>query len=167
LADSIFNDVSNRYNEIKLKAQGVTFKPKVMAGSNFRGTWYVPSGQNFMGKLFADAGADYFYSKDTTVGSLPLNVETVLKNFSKADIWLNCNFNSLDELLKSDSKHALFNPVKTHKVYNFNKRYLKSSANDFWESAVAHPDLLLSDLISVLHPDLLPNYELVYTEKLK
>ena len=167
LADSIFNAVSNRYNEIKLKAQAVKFKPKVMAGSNFRGTWYVPSGQNFMGKLFVDAGADYFYSNDSTAGSLPLNVETVLKNFSNADIWLNCNFNSLDDLLKSDPKHALFNPVQQNKVYNFNKRYLESTANDFWESAVAHPDVLLADLISVLHPELLPNYELVYTAKLK
>jgi len=142
-------------------------QPNIMEGSNFRGTWYMPSGRNFMGKLFADAGANYFYANDTTAGSLPLNVETVLKNFSQTDFWLNCNFKSIKELVNADSKHGLFRPVKLKQVYNFNKRLLPSTANDFWESAVARPDLLLSDVIAILHPELLPGYELVYAEKLQ
>lgn len=166
-ADSIFADVDKRYNDVKTKAAAVKIKPNIMAGSNFRGTWYMPSGHNYMGKLFADAGSNYFYAKDTTAGSLPLNVETVLKNFSESDVWLNCNFNSLDDLVRSDAKHAYFRPVKLKQVYNFNKRLLPSTANDFWESAVARPDLLLSDVIAILHPEILPGYELVYAQKLK
>ena len=167
LADSIFQAVNKRYNEIKDKAAAVKTKLSIMAGSNFRGTWYMPSGRNYMGKLFADAGAKYFYANDTTAGSLPLNVETVLKNFSETDVWLNCNFKSIDDLVKADQKHAYFRPVKLKQVYNFNKRLLPSTANDFWESAVARPDLLLSDVIAILHPELLPGYQLVYAEKLK
>ena len=167
LPDSIFRDVDKRYTEIKTKAAVIKSKLTIMAGSNFRGTWYMPSGRNYMGKLFADAGASYFYASDTTAGSLPLNVETVLKNFSEADVWLNCNFKSLDDLLKADAKHAYFRPVKLKQVYNFNKRLLPSTANDFWESAVARPDLLLSDVIAILHPDILPGYQFVYAEKLK
>jgi iron complex transport system substrate-binding protein len=167
LADSIFAGVDKRYNDIKAKAAAVKTKPNIMAGSNFRGTWYMPSGRNYMGKLFADAGARYFYANDTTAGSLPLNVETVLKNFSQTDIWLNCNFNSIADLVNADAKHAYFRPVKLKQVYNFNKRLLPSTANDFWESAVARPDLLLSDVIAILHPEVLPGYELVYAQKLK
>jgi iron complex transport system substrate-binding protein len=167
LADSVFSNIENRYNDIKQKVTNIKDKPGIMAGSNFRGTWYMPAGRSFMGQLFADAGSRYFYSNDTTTGSLPLNVEKVLRDFSDADIWLNCNFATLDELIKSDSKHALFKPVQTRQVYNFNKRMLPSGANDFWESAVARPDLLLSDVIAVLHPEILPDYELVYAEKLK
>jgi len=73
----------------------------------------------------------------------------------------------LNELIQADSKHALFRPVALKQVYNFNKRLLPSTANDFWESAVARPDLLLADVIAILHPDLLPGYELVYAEQLK
>ena len=167
LADSIFNSISKNYLEIRAKAIKIVKKPTIMSGSNFRGTWYMPSGQSFMGKLYADAGADYYYAKDTTAGSLALNVETVLVNFSKSDIWLNCNFNSINDLVNADSKHKLFKPVKDHQVYNFNKRMLPSTANDFWESAVARPDLVLSDVIAILHPELLPNYEFFYAEKLK
>ncbi len=167
LADSIFSNIENRYNDIKQKAADIKDKPCIMAGSNFRGTWYMPAGRSFMGQLFADAGSCYFYSNDTTTGSLPLNVEKVLRDFSDTDIWLNCNFATLDELLKADSKHALFNPVKTKQVYNFNKRMLSSGANDFWESAIARPDLILSDVIAILHPEILPDYQLFYAEKLK
>lgn len=166
LADSIFAGVDKRFNDVRAKAADVKTKPNVMAGSNFRGTWYMPAGHSFMGKLFADAGANYFYSNDTTSGSLPLNVETVLKNFAQTDVWLNCSFNSISDLIKADSKHALFQPVKTGQVYNFNKRLLPSTANDFWESAVARPDLLLSDVIAILHPEIMPGYEFVYAQKL-
>ena len=166
-ADSIFSEVDKRYNDIKSKAARVKAKPTIMAGSNFRGTWYMPAGRSFMGKLFADAGARYYFSNDTTSGSLPLNVESVLKNFSQTDVWLNCNFAYLNDLVKADSKHALFRPVKQKQVYNFNKLMLASTANDFWESAVARPDLLLSDVIAILHPDILPGYQLVYAQKLK
>ena len=167
LADSIFTDIEKRYNELKYRALNVSKKPKIMAGNNFRGTWYMPAGRSFMGQLFRDAGGDYFYVNDTTTGSLPLNVETVLKNFAETDVWLNVNFSTIDELIKTDSKHEFFHPVITRQVYNFNKRLLPSSANDFWESAVARPDLLLGDVIAILHPELLPDYEFVYAEKLK
>ena len=167
LADSIFTDIEKRYNELKYRALNVSKKPKIMAGNNFRGTWYMPAGQSFMGQLFRDAGGDYFYANDTTTGSLPLNLETVLKNFAETDVWLNVNFSTIDELIKADSKHALFHPVIARQVYNFNMRLLPSSANDFWESAVARPDLLLGDVIAILHPELLPDYEFVYAEKLK
>jgi iron complex transport system substrate-binding protein len=167
MADSIFSVIAERYNDIKRKALSVKNKPQIMAGSNFRGTWYMPSGRNYMGQLFIDAGARYYYANDTTAGSLPLNIETVLKNFSETDIWLNCNYKTMGELRKADSKNSLFRPVKLGQVYSFNKKLLPSTANDFWESAVARPDLLLSDVISILHPEILPGYETVYAEKLK
>lgn len=166
-ADSIFNVINNNYIAAKEKAQDVKNKPKVMSGSNYRGTWYVPAGKNFIARLYADAGGAYFYENDTTKGSLPLNFETAVKNFSNSDVWLSCNFNIIEDLFKADTKHNLFNPVKKGKVYNFNKKMLPSGANDFWESAVVRPDILLTDVISVLHPEILPDYETVYINKLK
>ncbi len=166
LADSIFGEIVSYYNSIKEKAGKVHRKPSVMSGSNFRGTWYMPAGNSFMGQLFADGGASYFYSGDNSTRSLPLNIETVLVNFSETDFWLNCNYNSMEELLNADPKNKLFRPVQLNQVYNFNKRTLPSGANDFWESATARPDLLLADIIAILHPDILPGYQLFYACKL-
>ncbi|MFV0391186.1 MAG: ABC transporter substrate-binding protein [Paludibacteraceae bacterium] len=165
-ADSIFRDIETRYDSVKIKLANVSYKPKIISGSNFRGTWYMPGGHSYMSELYKDAGADYFYANDTTSGSLPLNFEIVLKNFAGTDFWLNCNFNTIDELIQADKKHELFRPVKENRVYNFNKRLLPSGANDFWESAVARPDLLLGDVAAILHPELMPNREFVYAKHL-
>lgn len=166
LADSLFRHIEYQYNTVKALALQVEKKPTIMSGSNFRGTWYKPGGVSFMAQLFRDAGGSYFYENDSTQGSLPLQVESVLKNFSQTDVWLNCNFKSMSELLTSDSKHSLFRPVSLNRVYHFNRRMLPSGANDFWESAVARPDLLLRDVMHILHPSLLPNHELVYAGQL-
>lgn len=166
LADSVFNQINKNYNAAKQNAREVKSKPKIMSGANYRGTWYVPAGKNFIAKLYADAGGNYFYENDSSKGSLPLNFETAVKNFASTDVWLSCSYNSIDELLKADSKHNLFRPVKLGKVYNFNKKMLPTGANDFWESAVVRPDILLKDVISVLHPEILPDYEPVYIDRL-
>lgn len=166
LADSIFNAISTEYIRLKSLMQEQTSWPTVLTGSSFRGTWYMPGGQSYMARILEDAGARYFYANDSTKGSLPLNVESVLKNFASAEVWLNCNFNSINELIANDGKHALFQAVNSRKVYNYNKRLLPSGANDYWESAVVRPDWLLKDLISVLHPELLPDHELLYFKQL-
>lgn len=166
-ADSIFTEVNNQYLKIKEMAKSAKTKPSILTGSNFRGTWYMPGGDSFMAHLFYDAGGSYFYADDSSKGSLPLNIESVINNFAHTDVWLNCNFSSINELVQTDKKHELFKPVKTNRVYNFNKRMMPSGANDYWESAIARPDLLLRDVISVLHPELMPDYETFYINQLQ
>ncbi|GHV44495.1 iron ABC transporter substrate-binding protein [Bacteroidia bacterium] len=166
-ADSIFEEIVTRYNSIKDKALQIQNKPSVMSGANFRGTWYMPGGQSFMAQLFTDAGANYFYKNDKSSASLPLNFETVLKNFANSDCWLNCDYRNFTQLRAVDTKNMLFKPAQTNNVWNFNRRMVPNGANDFWESAVARPDLLLADLITILHPTLLPDYQLIYAKKLE
>ena len=163
LADSLFAQIERDYQVAKTIAQSVEQKPTVMAGGNFKGTWYMPSGASYMARLFADAGADYFYKDETsTAASLALNFETVLSNFHDADIWLNAPTTTLEALYQMDSRHNLFRSAREGRVYAFYRRTLPDGANDFWESAVARPDLVLKDLIWALHPNLLPDYTPTY-----
>lgn len=168
LADSIFSGIEKDYIEASRIVQAVENKPTVMAGGNFKGTWYMPSGASYMGRLFADAGADYFYKNDSsTNASLALNFETVLGNFHDVDVWLNAPTTSMSALMQMDERHGLFRAAREGRVFGFYARTLPDGANDFWESAVARPDLVLKDLIWALHPYLLPNYEPIYIIKLK
>ena len=163
IADTIFTRIEYNYQAAKAIAQSVEQKPTVMAGGNFKGTWYMPSGASYMARLFADAGADYFYKTETsTSASLALNFETVLSNFHDADIWLNAPTTTLDALFQMDSRHRLFRSAREGRVYAFYRRTLPDGANDFWESAIARPDLVLKDLIWALHPNLLPDYTPTY-----
>ncbi|HCK23371.1 MAG TPA: iron ABC transporter substrate-binding protein, partial [Bacteroides graminisolvens] len=118
--------------------------------------------------LFRDAGGSYFYANDTTAsGSRSSTIEEALVHFGQADVWVGADASSLEELGSIDKKYGLFKAFKNKQVYNINKRKNKNGGNDYWESGVARPDLLLSDMIRILHPELLPDYETVYMEKLK
>lgn len=166
-ADSIFNSMEEEYNKVKDLAKNMPDKPTVMAGSNFKGTWYVPGGKSYMGQAFVDAGADYFYASDSTSTSLPLSFETVLDIFHDADVWLNAPTSTMTELETMDSRHKMFKAFNTDNVYSFYARTKPGGANDFWESGVAHPDLILKDLIFALHPTIIPDYTPVYMIKVE
>jgi len=167
LADSLFNEVENNYLRLKELVQTAQNKPSIVAGGSFKGTWYMPSGKAFMGKLYEDAGGTYYYANDTSLGSLPLNFETVLLHQQHADVWLNAQANSMKELFAQDSRYSLFDAAQNRRVYNFNAKISAKGANDFWESGLAHPDKILSDVIWALHPELLSDYQAVYIQKLK
>ena len=167
LADSLFNDVEKRYKEVSALALKVKSRPTLLSGQDFRGAWSMPAGMSFNARMFRDAGASYFYENDTTSGSISSNIESALVNFSKADVWVGTQANSLNELGKLDAKYKLFKAYKEGNVYNYNKRMNATGGNDYWESAVARPDLILSDMIKALHPELLPHYEFTYMQKLK
>lgn len=168
MADSIFEEVVRQYNSLKqLVVDSVKEKKTIMAGNNFRGTWYMPSGLVYTGQLYRDAGADYYYQNDSTNGSLPLSFETVLVHFRDADVWVNSTSRTMQELKEADEKHTWFRAYQAGEVYNFLHRSHETGANDFWESAVVHPERLLSDLIKILYPELMPEYELYYAEKLQ
>lgn len=167
VADSIFNQVERQYNDIRQKVAALSYAPVVMTGQDFRGTWSMPGGKSFNAQLFRDAGANYYYVNDSTSGSISANIEGALINFRDADIWVGAQANSLEELGKTDRKYKLFKAYREGNVYNFNKRMNATGGSDYWESAVARPDLLLSDMVKVFHPELLPDYELFYTLKLQ
>lgn len=167
LADSLFKTVEIRYNEVKTLASTVSRKPTVLSGQDFRGSWSMPGGQSFNAQLFRDAGGSYYYENDKGTGSINNTIEEALIYFGKADVWVGVQTNTLEELGKMDSKYKLFKAYKEGNVYNTNKRINATGGNDYWEGAVARPDLLLSDMIKIFHPELLPEYEFTYMQKIK
>ena len=166
MGDSIFNAIAESYNELNELASEVTNKPTIASGSSFKGTWYLPAGKSFMSRFYQDAGGDYLFANDTTSGSLPLSFEVALKELRTCDVWLGVNVGSLSELKSMDSRLSLFEAFKNKRVYSFNKRMTKTGGNDYWETAVVRPDLLLRDIILSLHPYLLPNDEFYFIHQL-
>ena len=46
-------------------------------------------------------------------------------------------------------------------------RITKSGGNDYFESVIANPDLILKDLIKAAYPELLPDYSFTYIKELQ
>ena len=102
------------------------------------------------------------------LSDLPLNFESVAPVALKADYWLNVGYvDSKNDLRAKDSRFAAFLPFQKDAIYNFNKRVNDLGSNDYWESGIVNPQLILADLIRILHPGLLPQDSLYYYKQLK
>jgi iron complex transport system substrate-binding protein len=166
IANTIFNDIEKKYFAVKKKVEGIDDNKSVLAGDNFQGTWYLPGGESFNAALFKDAGLSYLFENNKQSGSIGLDIESVLTQFGNSDIWFGCEANSYNQLLSRDSKYKLLSPVKNRIVFNYHNRITALGGNDYFESAIANPDLILSDIVEAAYPNLLPNYSYCYIKPL-
>ena len=164
----VFQAIPARYNELKALTDSVTFRPTVMLNTPWDDSWVMPSTNSYMVRLIADAGGDYIYKENTSNGSTPIGLETAYGLISRADFWINVGaVTSLDELKAVNPKFANAKAITNCTVYNNNLRQTAGGGNDFWESAVVRPDVVLRDLIAVFHPELLPGEQLYYYRHLE
>ncbi len=166
-ADSIFSAVEQQYMETKQKVDSVENKPSILSGQEFRGSWSMPGGKSFNARLYLDAGGDYYFKDDSTTGSISTTIEEALVYFNNANVWIGAQANTLEELGKVNPQYKLFKAYRNGNVYNMNKRQHATGGSDYWESGVARPDLILIDIIKILHPDILADYEFTYFRKLE
>lgn len=167
MADSLFNAIEARYNQALKLTQNVRIHPRVLFGLDYKGSWYMSGSESYVAKMLADAGATFV--PNGKKGSQPLSFEQVLEIHADDDIWFNWmtpNIISIEALGKMNERYRLFRAFRNGEVYNNDKRVNAAGGNDFWESGVSRPDLLLKDLVKILHPELLPDYETTYWRKL-
>jgi iron complex transport system substrate-binding protein len=168
LADSVFNETVNSYNRLTELTGKVLKKPTVLDGSCYKGVWYEAGGNSYPARLYKDAGADYYWKNDSSMGTLPLSLEVILDKQVNSDFWIGPSAGSKDELLSIESRYALLKAFREDNVYQFSKRINPNGGLDYYESGVMHPDILLKDLIWVFHPELLDSsYEPVYLKKVQ
>ncbi len=155
LADSLFNQIETNYQELRSKVVNLKTKPDVLMGWSYKGTWYVPGGQNYMVSYLRDAGANYFLFDDDTRGNIPMSVELVLDQCNNAAIWIYPGMcKSLNDIENGGEVFTQFNAFKKKEIYNIYKRTNKNGGSDWWERGSVNPDLALHDFIQILHPEI-------------
>jgi iron complex transport system substrate-binding protein len=167
LADSLFDSIQEEYNRLRELAGSVQQKPTVMCGLPWQGSWYIPGGRTTTANMIADAGGNYLWKHNDSHESYPINIEAIIEKGSVADLWIDTgSAKSLNEIKSVDERLVYTQPWKTGKVYNNYARMSAGGGNDFFESGVVQPHLILKDLIKIFHPDLLPGHQLYYYIKL-
>lgn len=163
----IFNEIHKRYQVLKALTTSIEQRPTVMFNTPWNDSWVMPSTKSYMAQLVTDAGADYIYKENTSNSSAPIGLETAYGLIQKADYWINVGMAStLDELEAVNPKFTDAKSVREKTVYNNNLRLTTTGGNDYWESAVVRPDVVLRDLIHVFHPELVSD-SLYYYRHLK
>lgn len=168
-AEALFAGIPIRYNALKERvAASGRPRPKVMLNTPYADAWFMAPQASYVAQTVADAGGDYLYKKNTTTRSLPIDLEEAALLVGAADVWLNVGtLRTLDELRRSLPKFADAPCVVRGDVWNCNRRTNAAGGNDYWESGVVHPDLVLRDLVQILHPGLIAEEPFVYYLKLE
>ena len=166
LAASLFRETEYRYIKAKALVENVSSRPRLLTGMKYGSPWYVPSGESFMARIYKDAGADYIFSYLPGTGSTPMSFESVFDKAIHADVWL-INFNREEDMtyaaLKSDySPYSKFDAFRDRHIYGNNTNH-----SMFYEEVPMHPDYLLTELIAIFHPHVLPDHKLRYFAPLK
>lgn len=151
----IFSEIPKRYQTLKDLTASVEQRPTVMFNTPWNDSWIMPSTKSYMAQLVNDAGADYIYKENTSNSSAPIGLETAYGLIQKADYWINVGMAStLDELKAVNPKFTDAKSVREKTAYNNNLRLTATGGNEYWESAVVRPDIVLRDLIHIFHPEL-------------
>ncbi len=173
-ADSIFAGIESRYNGLRqrvdslinLKSQTSNIKPTVFSGEMHGGNWYAVGGKNSLAQIFRDAGAQYVFDNDDT-GGVNIEFEEMYAAAANADYWRILNSYegdfSYDALKASEPRNELFKAFKEKKVI-----YCNMKQTPYYEKSPVMPDVLLSDLVAIFHPELMPaDYEPTFYRMLK
>lgn len=161
-ANEIFEGIEKRYDDLRKLTENVSERPVVLSGELHGGNWYVGGGRSFLAQIFRDAGGEYFLPDDEHSGGMNLDFESVYSRTASARYWRIVNsFDgeySYDALKAADARYADLNAFKNKGVIYCNMRQ-----TPFYENMPVQPDVVLSDLIHILHPELLPaDYQPVF-----
>lgn len=166
LANSTFEAIECRYNNLKSIVDTVKRRPTVFSGEMRGGNWYAVGGRSFLAQLFRDAGGDYFLKENEESGGVTLDYETVYTNAAHADYWRIVNSfegeYSYNVLKEQDNRYTDFDAWKKHGVIYCNMKEVP-----FYERMPVEPEVVLADFIHVFHPDVLPNHKPQYYHLLK
>ena len=170
MAAAQFDSIAARYNALGSLTGNLPHqeKPTVFVGSLWRGTWFMSGGKSYPSQLLEDAGANYLWGDNESRRSLSLDFETVYEMAHNADFWITMRneWLSIDNVVAEDERYGQFKAVRTGNVFNANARLNENGGNDYWETGLIEPDVLLADIIKILHPDLLADHQLKYYRKL-
>jgi iron complex transport system substrate-binding protein len=167
-ADAFFQRIDSAYSQLANIAATADNAPGVLIGLPWKDTWYMAGGRSFAARLIEDAGGDFLWRENNSTQAIPLDLESVYIRAVNASVWINPGAaNSLEDIGRLDERFMDLEVVKNAQVFNNNLRSSPEGGNDYWESGTVRPDLVLADLISVFHPDLLADHSLVYYRQLK
>jgi iron complex transport system substrate-binding protein len=160
LADSIFSAIETNYKEAKKLAQNTKNKPTVLSGAMYKDIWYMPQGDSWAARFIEDAHGTYLWNENRGTGSIALNIESVLEKGQQADVWIGPGqFTSKEQMLDFNPVYGQFNAFKNNNVYSFTNKKGETGGVLYYELAPNRPDLVLKDIIKILHPSLLPDYQ--------
>lgn len=166
-ADELFTKIEKEYLKTIEIAKRATTKPTILIGDMFEDKWYLPKGSSWGCLLLKEANAHYLWQETKGTGSLALSFETVFEKAKDADFWITSGqFSTLKEMTDANPHYDQFKAFENKNVYSFSAKKGKTGGVLYYELAPNRPDIVLKDIVKILHPELLAGYQPFFFEKL-
>lgn len=168
-ANLAFEQVEKDYLEAEKLSDAIidSLRPTVLSGVLYQDIWYAPGSESWGAKILQNAGGNYIFSDQKGTGSAQLNYEFVLENALQADFWIgSADFPDLQTMGNAEPRYKTFKAFKSGNVFSYTQKRGRAGGLEYFELGYMRPDLILKDLIKILHPNLLPGYELYFYQQL-
>lgn len=169
-ANDFFENIKSRCDSLAGLVANRTNKPSAMWGMHSRsGSWTVRSNGGIADLIreagginpFDDANAAITETKANGLSEgITISDEVVLGRGSEIDFII--SFQSSTENWPPNDYMSIFPAYQGNGLYHHFTRYRDYGAYDWYQTAPMRPDLLLSDLIKLFHPEVLPDHELYF-----
>ncbi len=164
-AITFFNEIALNYEKLQKEVSRLVSK-NILVGDIQNGHWATCGSSSDLALLIRDAGGilalENVSDKSSKTQFISLEKALILKNFPV--LWLSQNTWTSKKMINSDSRYQKF---KNLKIFNNIKKLNAQGFNDFWENGLARPDLLLLDLVKIIHPEKYPQIDLVWYKELQ
>jgi iron complex transport system substrate-binding protein len=170
-AGAIFEAAAARYATLAARAADVRDRPRMMLGFfETPDVWYLNGGRNYMARLIQDAGGEYFWNDENTASLLNVNFERVFLEGADTTRWFAgfgvVRTKSIEQLMARHARLRHLPPVEQREVYGSDAGITPRGASPYTDQSLDKPDVLLADVMKMLHPDLVPDHRFVFFRKL-
>jgi len=165
-----FEQIKSAYQKAEKLATQIPSdnRPKVLSGVMYQDIWYAPGAESWGAQILQNAGGDYVFTDQKGSGSLQLNYEFVLDRAAEAEVWIgSADFPDVKTMGSNEPRYQNFQAWKSGQIYTYTAKKGATGGLEYFELGYVRPDLILKDLIKILHPELLPEYELYFYQKLE
>ena len=163
-ANALFAEVEQRVTHLKEQVATQSRRPSALWGYYAgNGRWMMHQ-NNLEARLLADAmGINPYanFNGDRRFEGEPISSEHLLTTGVDVEHWIIGDIHQAE--LPPANYMNQFKAWKSGNLYhNYKRTKWEYNAYDYYKTAVVRPDLVLADIISLLHPDVLPEHETLY-----
>lgn len=163
LANQLFKEIETEYNRAKELASQINQSPSVVSGAMYKDIWYAPQGDSWAAQFIKDANATYLWQDTQGTGSMSLPLEVAFEKGKDATLWIGPGqFTSYQQLADNNQVYAKFDAFVHKKIYSFANTKGATGGVLYYELAPNRPDIVLKDIIKIVHSTLLPDHELFF-----
>lgn len=166
-ATETFDKIAKKYRKA-IRNVSDAKRVSTVLGQPYHGKWAMDPGGSYFGRMIADARGTWAWEKDKSTANKNVDLEKVLKRSRSAKVWITAsNWTSKSDITKTDKRLKNFDAYKSGQVWAPSKQVNKAGGNNFYELGALRADLVVKDLIKILHPDQARDHTMAFYQKLR